>query len=147
MSSQARRHHPSIRRHTQQREAIRGVFRRNGRPLGVSEVLVRAQQTVPSLNQATVYRNLNLLVADGWLVQVAHPMAGTLYERAGKEHHHHFYCRGCSGMFDLPGCPLPAGHGPAGFLIEGHELFLNGLCEACVTATGTPVPGSGGKMN
>ena len=132
MSSQSHSNRGEGRRSTQQREAIRAVFRLDGRPLGVSEVLARARETVPSLNQATVYRNLNLLVTDGWLTRVAHPEAGTLYERAGKDHHHHFYCRRCSRVFELPGCPLPEHHGPDGCLTEGHELFLHGLCRTCV---------------
>jgi Fur family ferric uptake transcriptional regulator len=135
MSSQSHSNRGGGRRSTQQREAIRAVFRLDGRPLGVSEVLARARQAVPSLNQATVYRNLNMLVTDGWLVEVAPPEAGTLYERAGKDHHHHFYCRRCSRVFELPGCPLPAVHGPEGCRTEGHELFLHGLCRECVAAT------------
>jgi len=135
MSGQGHGNRAGGRRNTQQREAIRAVFRLDGRPLTVSEVLARARKAVPSLNQATVYRNLNLLVTDGWLTRVAHPEAGTLYERAGKDHHHHFYCRRCSRVFELSGCPLPEHHGPDGCLTEGHELFLHGLCRECVAAT------------
>jgi Fur family ferric uptake transcriptional regulator len=136
MSTHCNCHHPAGRRNTQQREALRSVFRLDGRPLTVSEALARARETVPSLNKSTVYRNLSMLVADGWLVRIAHPEIGTLYERAGKDHHHHFYCRGCSRLFDLPGCPLPADCGADGFLTEGHELFLHGLCSACVAEEG-----------
>lgn len=135
----------SERRNTRQREAIRAVFRLDGRPLSVSEVLTRAQKVVPSLNPATVYRNLNLLVADGWLVQVTHPEAGTLYERADKDHHHHFYCRRCSRLFELPGCPLPGHTAPDGFLTEGHELFLHGLCRECAADAGVSDVSEGGK--
>ena len=100
--------------------------------MAVSEVLEQAQVAVPSLNQATVYRNLGLLVADGWLIQIVHPEAGALYERADKDYHHHFYCRSCARVFELPGCPLPApALAPAGFVTEGHELFLSGLCGEC----------------
>lgn len=120
------------RRQTRQRAAIRAVFRADRQPLTVAEVLRRAQAAVPALNRATVYRNLGLLVRDGWLVAVAHPEVGMLYERAGLAHHHHFYCRGCAQVYDLPGCPLPSAHrGPEGFVTEGHEVYLRGLCRAC----------------
>jgi len=123
---------PSARK-TPQREAIRAAFTFDGRPLGIDEVLQRARQKVASLNPATIYRNVNMLVREGWLVQINHPEAGTLYERAGKDHHHHFYCRACTRVFELPGCPLAkTGIGPAGFITEGHELFLHGLCKECV---------------
>ena len=144
-SSDPTRRHPSVaRRNTRQREAIRKVFRPEQRPLSVSEVMARSREAEPCLNQATVYRNLKMLVADGWLTRIAHPEAGTLYERSGKDHHHHFHCRRCSRVFELPGCPLPEYHGPAGCLTEGHELFVHGLCRECVAATGASGAGSGG---
>lgn len=136
MASSSASRGPGGGRQTQQRAAIRAAFCEPGRPLTVSEVLERAQETVPSLNQATVYRNLNLLVKNGWLIRIAHPEAGSLYERAGRGHHHHFYCRSCSCVFELPGCPLPDYHGPAGYVTEGHALFFHGLCRECVPSGG-----------
>ena len=55
----------ALRRNTTQRMAIEEVFRQNDRPLGVDEVLAYGRKLVESLNQATVYRNLKLLVDDG----------------------------------------------------------------------------------
>lgn len=125
-------HNKRPRRRTPQREAIRNVFRRDPRPLGVAEILERAQAEVPALNQATVYRTVNMLVNDGWLTRVVHSEVGALYECAGKGHHHHFYCRQCRRVFELAGCPLSDGMSvPAGFTAEGHELFLHGLCREC----------------
>ena len=39
-----------------------------------------------SLNPATVYRNIKMLVEDGWLERLNHPDLGALYERTGKPH-------------------------------------------------------------
>ena len=87
---------------------------------------------VESLNQATVYRNVKLLLENGWLKQVCHPSLGTLYERTGKGHHHHFHCRVCNRVYDLPGCALNEREAaPSGFLVEDHECFLFGVCPAC----------------
>ena len=120
-------------RKTSQRDAIQEVFRRNDRPLGIDEILRAGRQTVSSLNQATVYRNLKLLVEKGWLKKVEGPAAlGALYERAGKEHHHHFQCRSCDRLFELPGCALNEKRfTPPGFVTDGHEVVLFGLCSAC----------------
>lgn len=131
MNTRAKPRQP--RRGTKQREAIRAVFRQESRPLGVAEILERGRQAVPTLNPATVYRTLKMLSDEGWLTQIPHSETGMLYERAGKEHHHHFFCRACKRVFELPGCAL-AGSGrqaPAGFVIEDHELFINGLCREC----------------
>jgi len=119
-------------RKTLQRKAIEQVFLGNDRPLRVDEILETGRSMVETLNQATVYRNLKLLVDDGWLKRINHPTLGTVYERAGKGHHHHFHCRGCNRAFELTGCALKKkGAVPHGFVIEDHEIFLSGLCPSC----------------
>ncbi len=121
-----------MRRNTTQRMAIERVFRQHERPLGVDEVLKYGRKLVKSLNQATVYRNLKLLIDDGWLKRIAHPSLGALYERTGKGHHHNFHCRECNRTFDLPGCALNEDEAaPDGFVVEGHEVFLFGVCPLC----------------
>jgi Fur family ferric uptake transcriptional regulator len=117
---------------TPQRKAIQDVFVGNDRPLRVEDVLELAQTVIPSINLATVYRNLGRLLHDGWLRRVEFPPLGTLYERAGKPHHHHFHCRTCDALFELPGCLLDSDKlAPDRFRLEGHELFLYGLCQSC----------------
>ena len=87
---------------------------------------------VETLNQATVYRNLKLLVERGWLRKINTPESGAWYERADKAHHHHFKCRSCDQLFELPGCALnEAKFTPPGFVTEGHEIFLFGICSSC----------------
>jgi Fur family ferric uptake transcriptional regulator len=121
-----------MKRNTTQRMAIEQVFREHDRPLGVEEVLKGGRRLVESLNQATVYRNLKLLVDNGWLKRVTHPSLGTLYERTGKGHHHHFHCRSCNRAFELPGCALKEDEiAPDGFIVEDHEVFLSGICPSC----------------
>jgi len=125
-----------MRRNTAQRMAIEHVFRRHERPLGVDEVLTYGRKLVASLNQATVYRNLKILIDDGWLKRISHPFVGTLYERTGKGHHHHFHCRNCNRAFYLPGCALKEEEAaPDGFLVEDHEIFLFGICPYCAGVT------------
>jgi Fur family ferric uptake transcriptional regulator len=121
-----------MKRRTNQRNAIQEVFLRRDHPMSIEDILKDGRKKVPSLNQATVYRNVKALVARGWLKRVNTPALGTLYEREGKEHHHHFQCRSCDHVFELPGCTLRKLHPvPSGFVIEGHEIFLFGLCAAC----------------
>ncbi|MDO5673506.1 MAG: transcriptional repressor [bacterium] len=121
-----------MQRKTVQREAIQEVFLQAGRPLRLDDILRHGRLLVPSLNQATVYRNLKLLVERGWLSQVQHPTLGTIYERSGRGHHHHFHCNACDRIYELPGCALNEAATPEGFVVEGHEIFLSGLCPACV---------------
>jgi Fur family ferric uptake transcriptional regulator len=119
-------------KNTPQRRAIEQVFTACPQPLRVSEILQRSQDIISSMDQATVYRNLKRLVEQGWLLKITHPLLGTLYERSGKEHHHHFYCRRCDTIFELSGCAVNDRQVAAtGMVVEEHEVFFYGQCKAC----------------
>lgn len=121
-----------MKRSTSQRSAIEKVFETNDRPLGVDEIVRHGREYVNSLNQATVYRNLKILLEEGVIRKVECPALGTLYERADKAHHHHFYCRVCNKVFDIPGCAIREDFSPTqGFLLEEHEVLLYGVCKNC----------------
>ncbi len=122
-----------MKRMTIQRKAIMDVFRTNDRPLRIDEIVEIGRHRVNSLNPATVYRNLKILISQGAVIQVSHPVLGTLYERSGKGHHHHFHCHRCDRVYELPGCMLNERECSAhsGFVVEDHEVFLFGLCPSC----------------
>lgn len=121
-------------RDTQQRRAIRQAFREAGRPLSPQEVLEVAAPESPGLGVATVYRTVKGLVEQGWLATVTLPGEPPRYEVAGKEHHHHFHCRGCGRVFEIEGCPGElARMTPKGFVLENHEVVLYGRCAGCGT--------------
>jgi Fur family transcriptional regulator, ferric uptake regulator len=121
-----------MKRKTNQRSAIQEVFGKTDRPLAISEILETGRETVQSLNEATVYRNMKLLVENGWLKKVNSPELGTRYERAGKEHHHHFQCRSCDRLFEISGCAFNEDNStPPGFVTESHEVYLFGICSNC----------------
>ncbi len=119
-------------RTTKQKQALESVFQDTERPLTVEEVTEAARVNVPSINSATVYRNLKVLVETGVLTKIVSAQAGTLYELNRLGHHHHFHCRTCGKTFDLPGCPVM--HQPTlpeGFTADSHELFYYGFCADC----------------
>lgn len=119
-------------RKTNQRTAIREAFRAAARPLGPQEVLDAAQDEVPSLGIATVYRNIKALIEEGWLQTVDLPGEAARYELADIGHHHHFHCKSCGKVFDIEGCPgkLQAML-PEGFELDDHEIVLYGRCADC----------------
>lgn len=119
-------------RKTRQKAAIREVFSSVGRPLGPFEVLEFAQPKIKGIGIATIYRNIKALLEEGWLTTVELPGEPSRYEVAGKEHHHHFSCRICNRIFEVPGCPIPVKPQlPAGFVSESHEIVLYGFCNQC----------------
>ena len=117
---------------TRQKAAIREALLEADRPLSPDEILEGAQRHHPTLGKATVYRNIQSLVEEGWLQSVEIPGDTARYEVAGKAHHHHFQCNQCKKMFELEGCiPSFKPRLPRGFRTTGHEFFLYGLCSQC----------------
>ena len=124
---------PGHQRNTRQRAAIAEAFEGAGGPLSAQEVLERARGVVPGLGTATVYRALGGMLEEGVLAVVHLPGQAPRYEKAGKDHHHHFCCRRCGRAFEMEGCAAGVqALAPAGFVVEGHDLVLTGLCAGCV---------------
>ena len=123
-------------RKTAQRQAIQRTFEHEDRPLCPEEVLSIGRRWVDSLNQATVYRGVSFLLEQGWLKKVEHPGASAAYERSNKPHHHHFLCRLCTRLLDIPGeCQFHHNHSlPEGFCAEAHEILVHGVCADCSLA-------------
>ena len=120
------------RKSTRQRSAIHAALAQEQRPLLPTEILSLAQQAIPELGIATVYRNLKVLLESGEIQSVELPGEAPRYELADRGHHHHFQCRRCQQVFDIPGCPADIeGIAPAGFAVEHHDLTLYGVCAAC----------------
>lgn len=120
-------------RQTRQKTAIREAFTEAGRPLSPEEAWQGAKLRHASLGIATVYRNIQALVAEGWLQPVEVPGDSARYEISGKRHHHHFQCNTCRKLFDLEGCVSKAiPKLPRGFRASGHEFYVYGTCAACI---------------
>jgi Fur family ferric uptake transcriptional regulator len=119
-------------RNTRQKRAIRDVFERAERPLSTDEILAEAHGAIRSLGIATVYRSIRSLLDEGWLAAVDLPGRTPLYERAGKQHHHHFVCTACARVFEIDGCSSEIrGELPPGFRATGHDVTMYGVCAAC----------------
>lgn len=104
-----------------------------------NEVLEKAARLVPGLGIATVYRCLRDLAQEGEVVTVEIPGMPPRYEMAHHGHHHHFQCRSCDRLFDIPGCPSDlANLAPPGFELDDHSVTLFGRCQTCVDASGQP---------
>ncbi|MCE5278203.1 MAG: transcriptional repressor [Planctomycetaceae bacterium] len=120
-------------RQTRQKAAVLEVLRRTAVPLAPPQLLLKAQELVPTIGQATVYRILKALQDKAVISSVQLPGEPPLYELAGKSHHHFFRCRRCGFMYEVEGCAeLVKRLVPRGFKLEDHEVFLFGTCSSCV---------------
>jgi len=126
-------------RNTRQKRAIRDVFERAERPLSTDEIFEEAHGTIRSLGIATVYRSIRALLDEGWLAAVEVPGRTPLYERAGKQHHHHFVCTACTRVYELDGCSSEVrGDLPRGFRATGHDVTIYGECAPCRSSGRSP---------
>jgi Fur family ferric uptake transcriptional regulator len=121
-----------FRRNTQQRREIRELFEQNDRPLAADEVLQLAQERIPGLGMATVYRTIKGLIDEGWLIAVEVPGQPPRYEVRGKAHHHHFHCLKCQRLFELEGCLEHLEKLiPSTFRVVDHVVLIYGYCAGC----------------
>ncbi len=115
-------------RKTQQRAAIRKALEAADRPLSAVEVLAAAQEHVPGLGIATVYRNLKTLVDEGWLKTVELPGDPNRYELAERQTNHYFRCRETQKVYRLRiDLPDMSPFIPKGATLESHMVLLEGV--------------------
>jgi len=121
-------------RMTPQRLAILRVLLESGCHLSPLEISQKAQQAMPGLTEATVYRTLAFLYEQG-LVMAAHVGSGQLvYEIAGRDHHH-LICRQCGATQEIGHDLLQALYQKfeegTGYRIDSLHVTFFGLCPAC----------------
>ena len=123
------------RRHrSQQRDRILAWLRATDTHPTAGEVHAGLLPELEDLSLGTVYRNLEVLVAEGSVLEVACP-GGTARYDANTAPHHHFHCEACGGIVDVE---LPAPRGWKHRLADRHGLSAKrmsisffGLCPPC----------------
>jgi len=125
---------PVLLRETRQRRAIRAAMQSSPHPLTVAQIHALAVRELPKLSAVTVYRVLHAFEAESVVNIVNVPGESTHYELT-REHHHHFFCRLCRRVFDIPcdGHKRTVPRAPL-FQIEEHQVVLLGRCVDCAQA-------------
>lgn len=118
-------------RNTKQREVILEIFQGVKEPISAPEIVERAQRKIPHLNKTTVYRTLDRLEGEG-VIEKMLVSPNLLHYELKTDHHHHFVCKKCEGVFCIDGCAAGiAKLLPEGFILEAHDITLHGLCDKC----------------
>jgi Fur family peroxide stress response transcriptional regulator len=87
----------------------------------------------PRASRATVYNTLNALRDAGLVHEVYMDDAIARYD-ANIEPHHHFICRACGKLEDIPMeaiSEVPHSSLKSGYRVEGYAIVLRGVCAAC----------------
>jgi Fur family ferric uptake transcriptional regulator len=106
------------------------------RHLSASEVADRVRAELPRVNPSTIYRTLELLVAEGLVLRTDLGADRVFYEPAHDHPHHHVVCRSCGAVAhvhdDVLGDMRSRVDAACGFALGAdEEVTLFGLCPAC----------------
>ncbi|MCS7067009.1 MAG: transcriptional repressor [Meiothermus sp.] len=124
-----------MKRLTKQRKAVLEVVRHaQGHHPDAAWVYAEVRKKVPSISLGTVYRTLEALTEEGYLVPLSRPGEALRYE-ANLDGHLHMVCRKCNRFFDIVQ-PLPdllsevKTRYPA-YEIEDVQVEYHGVCPEC----------------
>lgn len=123
------------RRVTRQRAVIwNSLVRAQGRHLSAGEVAEAVQAGAPEIHQATVYRALDVFVAEG-LARRTELDGRAVFEVAAEHRHHHVVCTDCGTVThvhdDAVRDALARVEAEAEFELSDAELTFYGRCRSC----------------
>ncbi len=121
-------------KYSRQREAIKAFLASRSDHPTADMVYTYIRKDFPNISLGTVYRNLSLLAELGEILKLSCGDGADHFDACTLPHHH-FYCKQCHNVIDLP---LPnieemdvrASQNFDG-QIEGHCLYFYGTCKAC----------------
>jgi Fe2+ or Zn2+ uptake regulation protein len=123
---------------TEPRRLILDVVRAADTHPTAAFVYRRVRKKLPRVSLATVYRNLRMLAAEGFLAERA-DAAGMRFD-GNTLPHDHFTCLACGRLYDVPARADRAVRARVaartGFEILNHRTEFYGRCGACRRQTG-----------
>ncbi len=105
----------------------------------IGEIHRRVKAVDPTIDQSTVYRNLDILSSIGLIFSAEIGDQGTVYEIAGHTPHHHLVCKVCGGIEQIGSEALEMlaerVRQEYGFVVQPEHLVLSGVCKRCLDAS------------
>ena len=120
---------------TNVRKEIVHIFFQAKKPLTAQEIIKKLKLKNIIVNKTTVYRELQFLHHNDFLVKVHIKPHETSYEYKGLIHHHHLVCESCGKIDNITNCLAKELEinilKTRGFKVERHSLEFYGICSDC----------------
>lgn len=119
-------------RRSSQRENLLGLLMESGDHPNAGELLDRYRVRYGSVSLSNLYRNLEILAAEGRVRKVRLEGGAERFD-ANASPHYHVVCQQCGRLWDVPvgredRCAFAL---PEGFSPEVWEITVRGTCAAC----------------
>lgn len=117
------------------RTAVYNLLKSLGGHHSADDLAQRLEAEGTGMSRASVFNVLNDLSSAG-LIMLSDAGPGRAFYEASEKWHHHFVCRGCGEIFDVPcakgrkPCLMPDLPGP-GFSVDEAQVIFRGLCPSC----------------
>lgn len=120
---------------TKVRREVVKIFSDNSVPLSANQIEEMLLKVGLDVNKATIYRELQFLSQNGYLIEVYLYPNEVSYESAELKHHHHLVCDNCGSVDNVTNCLAQELeediYKKKGFKIKRHTLEFYGLCAKC----------------
>ena len=125
----------AIVRRSKKRDAILRLMRTTKCHPSADWIYQQLKDEYPNLSLGTVYRNLNQL-SEQRIIRRVGVINGQERFDSDTYPHAHFVCNCCGAVLDLPDYAPSRQYVQSlseqyGFMVEGHEFNLRGLCKDC----------------
>jgi len=121
-------------RMTKQRKAILRILKSTKSHPTADWIYETVKKEIPNISLGTVYRNLNVLAEHGKINVLDYGSNHSRYD-GNPEHHYHFKCEKCGGVFDLDinfSVDLNKKiNQETKFTAHSHRLEFSGICPDC----------------
>ncbi len=120
---------------TPARIAVLTYLEKSGTPLDIASIIEYLKKKNIKVDQATVFRIINLFTSRGLTRQIQLQEGKFRYEVASKPDHHHLICKKCGQIEDISDCKISKLEKEIEtkkkFKIVSHSLEFFGICEDC----------------
>ncbi|MFH1186593.1 MAG: Fur family transcriptional regulator [Candidatus Levyibacteriota bacterium] len=129
------------------RTAILNILKKIKKPISVSEIIEKLNQTSIKIDRVTVFRNINLMTKKGLINKVEFNEGKFRYELTSLPHHHHIVCTKCGNVKDIKSDLLhdqidkisKTANKLYGFETEEHKVEFFGKCKTCKNIKSNPL--------